>query len=151
MAVCSRSGSIQVNDQQLLFQLNDGGEQRSAREETHDPVVVGPTWVGFIQRHLPALRAGQTLPVRLALLDRLETLGFELQATSAAPGQTRVLASPSSWLISLAVDPIEFTFDDASGKLLHLQGRVPPKLWHDGDWENLDARVEYRYVAGAYR
>jgi hypothetical protein len=28
---------------------------------------------------------------------------------------------------------------------------VPPKLWQDGDWQDFDARVEYRYVAAAYR
>jgi hypothetical protein len=146
-----RSGSIGVSGDQLSFELADGVKQRSAHESITEPVVVGPTWVGFIQRRLPQLRAGQVIPVRLALLDRLETLGFELQAQAIAAGQTRVDATPSSWLISLAVDPIEFTFDDASGKLLSFQGRVPPKLWQEGDWADLDARVEYRYVASTYR
>jgi hypothetical protein len=147
-----KRGSVRVRDSDVAFELQDGDEQRSASEPLTDPVLVGPTFVGYILRHLPELRAGAVLPVRLAVLDRLETLGFELQQEAAPePGQTRIAASPSSFLISLAVDPLHFTFDTASGKLVHLEGRVPPKLWQDGDWQDFDARVEYRYVAAAYR
>jgi len=146
-----QSGSIHVQGDEVTFLLADGAEQRSATEHVEHPVAVGPTLVGYIVRHLEALRAGEVVPVRLAVLDRLETLGFELTAVPAPAGQTQIRMSPSSFLIGLVVDPISFTFETASSKLLHLEGRVPPKLLEGESWHDLDARVEYRYVAAAYR
>ena len=91
------------------------------------------------------------LGVRPAVLDRLVTIGFQLQAVEARPGQTRIRMKPSSFLVALVVDPLYFTFETATGKLVRLEGRVPPKV-RDGDaWRDFDARVEYRFVANAYR
>lgn len=55
----------------------------------------------------------------------------------------------------LAVDPIYFTFDRASGKLARIEGIVPTKVrtrgWRGERWSDFDARVEYAYVAETYR
>ena len=112
--------------------------------------MVGPTLVGYIVRHLEALRSGQELPVRMAVLDRLETIGFRLRAVPGEVGQTRVRMTASSFLYGLFIDPIDFDFEASSGKLVRLEGRVPPKVWADDRWQDFDARVEYRFVAGAY-
>jgi hypothetical protein len=121
-------GSVVVSGGDVHFELIDGSRHDSAFEQPGDvPVVVGPTLVGYIHRQLPALRAGKTLCVRLAVLERLETLGFELASVPAASGQTRVRMSPSSFFVGLAVNPVHFTFDSESGKLVRLEGRVPSK------------------------
>jgi hypothetical protein len=136
---------------EVTFRFADGVEQRTASEHVDSPVAVGPTLVGYIVRRLQALRDGEVVLVRLAVLDRLETLGFELVAVPADAGRTRIRMSASSFLIGLAVDPISFTFETSSSKLLQLEGRVPPKRLEGDSWHDLDARVEYRYVAAAYR
>lgn len=144
-------GTIRVEGDQVVFERVDAGGRRTRSERIEAPVVVGPTLVGHIVRHLPELRSGAVLDVRLGVLDRLETLGFELQAVEGEAGETRIRMRPSSLLLRLFIDPIHFTFDTASARLVHLEGRVPPKV-RDGDgWRDLDARVEYRYVMAAYR
>jgi len=144
-------GSIRVVGDQLRFELHDAGMHRSAVEPADESVVVGPTLVGVIVRNLDALRSGKVVPVRMAVLDRLETLAFELAGVDAPVGQTRVRMQPSSLVLSALLDPIVFTFDNQTSKLVRLEGRVPPKQ-HDGEWlTDLDARVEYSYVAEAYR
>ena len=142
-----QTGSVHVGATEVTFQL---GEQRKVEKPTL-PVVVGPTLVGFIFKRLDRLRAGETLGVRFAVLDRLETLGFELVAVPSADGQTRVKMSPSSFLIGLAVDPVFFTFETEGETLTRIEGRVPPKVRVVDTWRDFDARVEYRYVAAAYR
>jgi hypothetical protein len=112
---------------------------------------VGPTLVGYIFRQLDALAAGEVGEVRLAVIDRLETIGFELEAVDAAPGQTRVKMSPSSFFVGLAIDPIYFTFDASTKTLVRLEGRVPTKIRDGGRWSDFDARVEYAFVAPSYR
>lgn len=94
--------------------------------------------------------AATCFPCELALLDRLETLAFELEAVDASGGQTRVRMQPSNLLLSAVIDPVVFTFESDTGKLVRLEGRVPPKR-RDGEWlEDFDARVEYSFVAAEY-
>jgi hypothetical protein len=142
-----QTGSIHVGPDEVTLTLAG----RSQTERRTGPVVVGPTLVGFLVTRLASLRAGQTLSVRFAVLERLETLGFELRAVDDEAGHTRVRMKPESALIGLVVEPIFFTFDHASGKLLRIEGRVPPKRVIDGRLYDLDARVEYDFVAATYR
>jgi hypothetical protein len=86
----------------------------------------------------------------MAVLDRLETIGFELTVVPGQADQTRVRMTASSFLYRLFIDPIDFDFEASSGKLVRLEGRVPPKVWADNAWKDFDARVEYRFVAGSY-
>jgi hypothetical protein len=143
-------GSIHVGEHEVTFTLVDGRGERQRRETRKGPVAVGPTLVGYIFHNLDALSAGRTVPVRFALLDRLETIAFDLQAVDAAPGRTRIRMKPSSLLLSALVRPLYFTFD-AAGKLVQLEGRMPTKQPRGDRLRDLDARVEYRYVAAAYR
>lgn len=145
-----QSGSVEVVGEEVRFRLEGGGQVEQASETQQDPVVVGPTLVGYIVRHLEALRSGQELPVRMAVLDRLETIGFRLSAIPGEAGQTRIRMTASSFLYGLFIDPIDFDFEASSGKLVRLEGRVPPKVWADNRWRDFDARVEYRFVAGSY-
>lgn len=140
-------GSIGVEGDEVTFQL----EGRSVKERQSAPVVVGPTLVGFIFRHLSALRTGERFSVRFAVLERMETIGFELKAVEAEPGLTRVRMTASGFFVSLAVAPSFFTFETASGKLVRIEGRIPPKVRSGKGWADFDARVEYRYVAETYR
>ena len=146
-----QSGTIRFDGDRVSFRRLEGGRERARVERVNAPVVVGPTLVGHIVRHLQALRTGEVLQVRLAVLERLETVGFELQAVEGAPGQTRIRVKPSSFLVGLVVDPLDFTFDTATAKLVRLEGRVPPKVRSGSRWRDFDARVEYRFVADAYR
>jgi hypothetical protein len=114
-------------------------------------VVVGPTLVGYIYHRLEMLRAGQVLGVRFAVLERLETIGFELDVVAGNPGQTRVRMKPSSMWLAALIAPVYFTFDAATGHLVRLEGRVPSKVREGDHWADFDARVEYRFVAQSYR
>jgi hypothetical protein len=146
------SGTIRVDKETIRFELFDGAKHRSRVEKRKGAVVVtGPTLVGHVFQQLDALRAGKSLEVRFAILDRLETIGFELRAAPAQPGQTRVRMRPSSFILAAVIDPIDFTFETASGKLVRLEGRVPPKVRAGDRWRDFDARVEYQFVAATYR
>jgi hypothetical protein len=146
-------GSIRVEGDQLVFHMEGPEGERTGTEEPSGPVAVGPTLVGFVMRHLPVLRNGTVVGVRLAVLDRLETIGFDLEAVeSESPdATTRVMMTPTNFVYSLAIDPIYFTFDRSTNQLLRLEGRVPPKVRSESGWQDFDARVEYRLTAAEYR
>jgi hypothetical protein len=150
-----QTGTVHVERDQVTFRLRDEdepeGEGRTVVEKHTGDVVVGPTLVGYIVRHFAELRSSKVLAVRLAVLDRLETIGFELASVAAAAGHFRVKMTASSFVYSMIVDPLYFTFEASTGNLVRLEGRVPPKLADGSSWKDLDARVEYRFVASVYR
>lgn len=146
-----QTGDIRVQDHQVTFRVTDGKNQRVHVERLTGNVVVGPTLIGYVVRRLDGLARGDVARVRLAVLDRMETIGFDLTAVSASAGQTRVQMTPSSFLIGLAVDPVLFTFETSTRKLVRLEGRVPTKVRAGDRWTDFDARVEYDFVAASYR
>ncbi len=127
------------------------GSRGLPRRGGRSAAATASTTKRILRKPLPESRDGKEVKLRLAVLERLETVGFELRAAEPAPGQTHIVMAPSSCFVSLVVDPIHFTFETETGKLVRLEARVPPKL-RDGDgWQDFDARVEYRFVANAYR
>lgn len=145
------SGSVQVEPGQVAFRLRSSAGERTRVERTDGEVVVGPTLIGTLVHRFAALERGEVVRVRFAVLSRLETIAFELAKVSSSPGELRVEMRPSGFLFGLVVDPITFTFETSTKKLIRLEGRVPP-LVRDGDeWRELDARVEYDFVAPSYR
>ena len=146
-----QTGTIRVSGDEVVFRVHENGAERTATERVDAPVVAGPTLVGYIFEHLEPLARGETVEVRMAVLDRLETIGFELEAVDAPAGQTRIRMSPSSFLIGLAVAPIDFTYDAQTGSLLRLRGRVPTKVREGDHWADFDARVDYEMLAAKYQ
>lgn len=146
-----QSGSIRVEGDKVHFRIAEGTKERTHVETQRGPVVVGPTLVGYIVQHLAELRSNRSFLVRFAVLERLETIGFEISSVAASAGQTRVKMKPSSFVIGLIVDPLYFTFDAATEKLIRLEGRVPPRQRRGDRLYDFDARVEYRFVADSYR
>jgi hypothetical protein len=145
------SGSVEVRAGQLQYRLQHAGRLLTATEQVDDPVVTGPSLHGFILRHWDALLAGQTIPVRMIVLSKLESYGFEIRHAGSAQGSTAFSITPSSLLVRLAVAPLRVEFDSTSRHVLRYQGRVPPMQLVDGKPRALDARVEYRVHAALYR
>lgn len=146
-----QTGRIDVAGDRVTFRLEDEAGVHTKVERQSGTVVVGPTLVGTIVRNLDALRAGKTAHVRMAVLDRMETIGFDLALGDGSEGETHVVMKPSSFFVRLAVQPIHFTFDTATKNLVRLEGRVPPKVWKSDRFADFDARVEYTFVAPTYR
>ena len=88
---------------------------------------------------IPDVAEEASIPLLLRLVhERSTTLVVHRDAVTGA----RVDVRP---------DPITFTFETSTRKLLRLEGRVPPKLRVGDHWSAFDARVEYDFFAATYR
>jgi hypothetical protein len=143
------TGTIRVEGDAVTFRVQRDGREQVRVERQRAPIVVGPTLVGYIVTHLDEL-ATRTLAVRFAVLDRLETIGFELHTVDAGDGEVRVRLEPASFFVGLFVDPTDFTFDRGTRRLVRIEGLVPTKLRAGNRWKDFDARVEYRFAADRY-
>jgi hypothetical protein len=112
------SGSMTRLSNRLTFTLNESGRVSTASENVSDPVVAGPTVFGYILAHWDELTGGAVLPIRFAVIERGETLGFTLDKVDSTPGVTTIRMKPSSLVIWLAVPPTYFQFDANTRKIL---------------------------------
>lgn len=147
------SGSVVVSREgrHLEFTLVRGGKVRSASEDVQHPVVSGPSLHGFILQHWDSLAAGEKIPVRMIVLSRLETYGFDISRQHEADGRTTFRITPSSPLVRLVVAPLAVTFDSATRNVVRYEGRVPPMKPEGGKLVDLDARVDYTMNVPVYR
>jgi len=145
------SAAVAVENGEATFTLANGGRQSVTRERVDNPVVAGPTMFGFILAHWDELERGATIPIRFALLERGETLGFALDKVAATDGRTTIHMKPTSLLVPMAVAPTYFQFETASRRIVEYTGRVPPMEQRGDRLRTLDARVAYTFTAPEFR
>jgi hypothetical protein len=147
------SGSVVVSREgrHLEFTLVREGKVLTASEDVKHPAVSGPSLHGFILQHWNRLAAGQKVPVRMIILNRLETYGFDIRRQREAEGRTTFSITPSSPLVRLVVAPLVVTFDSATRNVVRYEGRVPPMKPEGGRLVDLDARVDYTMNVPVYR
>lgn len=145
------SASVVVSNGRATFTLKDAERESVFDETLHDPIVAGPTMFGFILAHWDELREGVSIPIRFAVLERGETLGFVLDQVAEAEGRTTIRMKPTSFLVRLAVAATYFQFDTATRQIIEYTGRVPPLEQVDDRLQALDARVQYTFLAPAFR
>ncbi|MBI3534520.1 MAG: hypothetical protein HY072_03400 [Deltaproteobacteria bacterium] len=141
---------LEVKDNKILFRTtNKNGETKMDEEKLVANLVVGPTVLDYLRKNWDVILKGETLAIRYAALDRRETVGFKFfkESDIKCGNQDCVLVKmkPTSFIIAALVDPLLFTFEKTSAKLLELKGRTLAKRNLNGDWKDLDAHIVYEY------
>jgi hypothetical protein len=141
-------GKLLVNEGKVNFEYTREGKTETNQENLADNLVVPPTVVDYVLARFDKIKAGETIPVRLGVLDRKETVGFEFfkDKDKSTPDTVVVKMKPSSIFIAAVVDPLYFTFDSEGKGLIEIVGRTLPKQKVDGQWRDLDANIVYHYT-----
>lgn len=147
------SGSVVLSNggRHLVYELDEHGKRTTATEDVGAPVVAGPTLHGFILHHWDALAPGQALGVRMIVMAKKTTYGFDIRRLPARDGHTTFTVTPSSWLVRLAVAPLTVTFDATTRNVVRYEGQVPPMRQEAGRLKTLVARVDYAMAVPVYR
>jgi hypothetical protein len=142
-------GRMEVSGGRLLFTYTAAGKTSTDSELAPPDLVVAPTVVPYLRARWDTLLQGQTIKVRLAVLERKETVGFQFtkigEPTVGGKPVLVVQMKPSSFIIAALVKSIRMTFDKESRRLIDYSGRTVPLRQVDGKWEPLDVEIEYRY------
>ncbi|HEX5736949.1 MAG TPA: hypothetical protein VFY22_00445 [Hydrogenophaga sp.] len=140
---------LDAGQNRLRFKRTNSVQQQS--ERVNAPVVAGPNLHGHILRHWDALAKAERLPVRMAVLARMETLGFDIHKVESNDNVTAFQITPSHFLIRLVVSPLRVVFDNATRRVLRYEGRVPPMRANEQKLVDLDAVVHYHWDTDRYR
>jgi hypothetical protein len=109
---------IQLTDKGTFFRYSKNGKWEENLEAPSGEVIAPPQIIGFALRHWEKIESGEKVSVRLAVPDRLETIGFRYQKSlSDDPKETKIEFVPSSFIIRQFVKPIEMRFETSSRKI----------------------------------
>jgi 5S rRNA maturation endonuclease (ribonuclease M5) len=132
------------------FQIKDDKLIPVDHEKSEIPggeFITGPVLEPFIQKHWQEFQKGDTIHVRLGVLELAETVGFKFWQYA----QTKIADKPlidirmkaSSIFIAMAVSPVDLFFDPATKRLIRFKGRTPLKMKSNGKLVPLDADIIY--------
>ena len=138
------TGTVWIEKRKLHFDYEKGGNTSHATEDLKDNLVIGPTLFDYVTGNWKELSEGETLRIRFAVLERNETIPFQLNKVQdgiSPKGDKAVLIkmTPVFLLARLKVKPISIWVSPDGLHILEVIGRTLPKLKKDGDWQDLDA------------
>lgn len=142
-------GTIELKEGKAHFTYTKDGKIKTASEKAGDNFVVGSSALPYLRKHWSKIEKGEKVPVRLAVIDRLETVGFEFSREREVEmnGQKVYVLKmkPSSFIIAAIVNPLYWYVTADGQKLLEINGRSQVKRKIDGEWKDFDAVTVYSY------
>lgn len=141
-------GTIEIAGGKAKFVYKKDGKEKTATEDAGSDFIVGSQIPLDLEANWEKILKGETLKRRLAVLERLETVGFQFskegETDLGGKKAIKVKMKPSSFLIAAIVSPLHF-FMSADGKeLLEIHGRTTVKKDKGGGkFGDLDAVIVY--------
>ncbi len=135
---------------EFVYTNRDGKEKKNSEKIKPGMKILAPAnFIVFIRKNWADLQSKKSIPLRFAVWDRAETVGFDLilEGAEKRSGQdlVKLKLKPSSFIIAALVNPIYLWFTPDGQRLMELSGRVAPKIKSDDAWKALDADVKYSY------
>jgi hypothetical protein len=116
-------------------------------EEVKEDFITGPVMIPFLQEHWHEVARGDTVAVRLGVLEIAESVGFKFwqDGNLEISGRSwiHIRMKPSSIFIALVAGTVELGLDPVQKKLMYYKGRTPLKVNSNGKWSPLDAEIIY--------
>lgn len=126
--VTERNGSISVVD-----------------EEITEPVAVGPTLFGLINKHWDELSNGSSFNLQFVVAEMKQSYQFEVRKVESTNKTTRFEMKPSNLIVGLFISTFILEYETSQKTILTYTGRVPPMRTINGKLTDMDARVIYKH------
>jgi hypothetical protein len=128
---------------QISFRYIKSGKTYTDDEDLTASTVVNDDIVPYMLAHWDRLMQGQEVYLRYIVIPRTQTVGFNLikSGKTAWKGNPAVIIKmvPSSFFIRLVVDPMYFTVEKNTRRVVKYEGRTTPKIKENGEWKDFDA------------
>ncbi len=140
---------LSVDHGKMRFSVTRAGQTEVKERSLPENLVVGPSLVPFIQQHWSDLQGLRKVQAQLAVLDRMDTYGFEFMKVRELQfeGRNAVLIrmSASSTLIAAVVHPTYLTVLPDGSRILEVKGRMLPKRRVGSRWEDFEGEAYFVY------
>lgn len=132
----------------LQYLSKEGSGQKVLDVSKTIPSVTDAGFEILVANNWDVLNKGETVYFRFLALSRADYYDFQLSKVSQGEELLVLQLAPSSWLVSLLMDPIILTYSTQNRRLLKFEGLTNIEEVIDGNitGKNYSARIEYLYV-----
>ena len=140
---------LKITDGKMFFSITKKGRVEKKTQDLSSGLIIGPSFVPFLQQHWAELQGRKKVRAQLAVLERMNTYSFEFEklrdAKSNSVDVVIIRMKPTSTLLSAVVRPVYFTVTSDGSKILELKGRMLPKRKAGSRWEDVDGEAVFTY------
>lgn len=143
-------GTIEIKEGKVLYKYTAQGKEKNEASDLEENAIVPDMIEAHVHKNWNALMNGETIKIRLMILERQETIGFKFFID-----QERVLngkkvvdmtLKPSSIFIAMIAPNFHLTFEkETPHRLLALSGTMPVR---EPEVENPKTRKDYKAIQG---
>lgn len=138
---------VRVDGNKLHYELRETselGEKVKTGSEDLEPLhALGPGLLDRLQSVWDQAVAGEKVELRLAVPDRFESFWFKFKKVAETETEVTFHLKPSSFMIAMFVQSIEFVFDKATRRLKTYRGPTFIHRLIKGEWQQLQVVMDY--------
>ncbi len=138
------SGSVEVKDGKIHFNYTEKTKTSSSKDNFKNNTLFSGTLVPFLQANMDKVVGGQELSFPYVVWYRKETVGFKFVFDKEESGKLVFKMVPTNMLYRSLVNPLFFTLDKTTKKLISVKGRTMPKIKDGSRWKDVDSFVQYK-------
>jgi hypothetical protein len=150
-----QEGMYEVQGDKGLFTLKKHDKKKgevveTAKKDIEPETVVIDQLIDKMRDKWAQLMKGEDYDFRFVVVFNKDIYGFEVFKDREAEygGKPAVVfkMKPRNFFISMFVKPLYLTFEkEGAHRLLEVDGRMPIKRFHDGDYDDIEAIVRFKY------
>jgi hypothetical protein len=138
---------LKVKNNKLQFSIRKNGIVKTKETDLPDNLVIGPSFVPFFQQHWKEIMSEKKVPVRLAVLDYMDTFGFEFEKVKSENETHSVLVRmrATSIFVAAMVNPVYFLVQSDGSKIIEMKGRMLVKIKDGNSLRDFEGRAVFTY------
>lgn len=137
------SGLIEGKDGKMVFTYTESGKKSSATTTPKSDVLISANLVPYIEAHLKELLAKKDVTFGYAVWFRKEIMSFKFSYEKEEGENVVIKMNPTNMLYRSLVNPIYFTLNKTTKKLVSVKGRSLPKIKQGSAYRDFDGFVKY--------
>ncbi len=136
-------GTIETKDGKMIFTYVENGKSSTTKTTPKGDVLISANLVPYIDSHLKDLLAKKDVNFGYAVWFRKEIMSFRFSYDKEEGNNVVIKMNPTNLLYRSLVNPIYFTLDKNTKKLISIKGRSLPKYKKDNAWRDFDGYSKY--------
>lgn len=123
-------------------------ELKSSEAQAEPNLTISSTLMAYLKAHFKSILVGQTVQIKLAVLDRQDSFTFNIKkirdskTLDGAPVAVLEM-SPASLFVKLAVSPMQFYINLKTNALFAFEGRSALQMKRGDEYKPVDAKTIY--------
>ncbi len=147
-----RRSEIEVKDGKVHYKMTDlkDGSVKTSTDDLDSNLVVPSTVMSYIRPYHEALKAGEPVKLRVAVMDRQEAFSFNIKKvrTEKALNGDEIMVlemSPGSIIVKALVDPMYFYIRVKTGEMFAFEGKSALRRKEGEKYKDLIVKAAYEY------